>query len=95
MPELRDGDDRSRISTMADRSRCPNCGERVSPYAAGCAICGADLDARRWDAGPGAGQRAGSWLSALTFGSETGKWLLILAVVLVLGMPLLAMLGIY
>ena len=23
--------------------RCPNCGEPVTPYAAGCAICGADL----------------------------------------------------
>jgi hypothetical protein len=26
---------------------CPSCGERVSPFAAGCALCGADLDARR------------------------------------------------
>lgn len=53
---------------MANRSKCPNCGERVSPYAAGCAVCGADLDQRRWDEGPGALQRAGSWLSALTHG---------------------------
>ena len=67
----------------------------MSPFAAGCAICGADLDVRRWDRGPGAGQRAGSWLSALTFGSGTGKWLLIVALVLVLGMPALALLGIY
>jgi hypothetical protein len=28
-------------------SRCPACGERVSPFAAGCAICGADLEAAR------------------------------------------------
>jgi hypothetical protein len=27
---------------------CPNCGERVTPYAAGCALCGADLDPKRW-----------------------------------------------
>lgn len=33
---------------MAAKARtCPNCGERVSPFAAGCAICGADLDAHR------------------------------------------------
>jgi hypothetical protein len=28
-------------------SRCPNCHEPVSPFAAGCAICGADLEAER------------------------------------------------
>ena len=27
---------------------CPNCGERVTPYAAGCALCGAELDPGRW-----------------------------------------------
>jgi hypothetical protein len=27
--------------------RCPNCGEPVSAFAAGCAICGADLEAAR------------------------------------------------
>ena len=80
---------------MADRSRCPKCGERVSPFAAGCAICGADLDTQRWDTGPGAGQRAGSFLSSLTFSSSTGKWLLAFAAVVVLGAPLLALLGIY
>src|ERR671933_939527 len=26
---------------------CPRCGERVSAFAAGCALCGADLDPRR------------------------------------------------
>lgn len=40
----------------------------MSPYAAGCATCGADLDPRRWDTGPGVAQRAGSWLAALTRG---------------------------
>lgn len=28
-------------------ARCPQCKEPVSQFAAGCAICGADLDARR------------------------------------------------
>jgi hypothetical protein len=55
---------------MPDRSRCPNCGEHVSPYAAGCAVCGADLDFRRWDSGPGLGTRIGSWFSALSFGGQ-------------------------
>lgn len=28
---------------MRSPSKCPNCGEPVSQFAAGCAICGADL----------------------------------------------------
>jgi hypothetical protein len=80
---------------MADRSRCPECGERVSPYAAGCAICGADLDPSRWDTGPGGAQRVGSWLSALSFGGIGGRWLLALVVLAVFGAPLLALVGIY
>jgi hypothetical protein len=32
---------------MTQRNRCPDCGRPVSPFAAGCAICGADLDAHR------------------------------------------------
>jgi hypothetical protein len=40
----------------------------VSPFAAGCAICGADLDIRRWDSGPDLVTRAGSRFSALGFG---------------------------
>lgn len=36
---------------------CPNCGERVTPYAAGCALCGADLDPKRWQKPASAGQR--------------------------------------
>jgi hypothetical protein len=28
-------------------SKCPNCGEPVTPFAAGCAICGADIAAAR------------------------------------------------
>ena len=32
---------------MARATKCPNCGEPVSAFAGGCAICGADLDAHR------------------------------------------------
>jgi hypothetical protein len=39
------------------------------PFAAGCSICGADLDMKRWDKGPSLPQRVGSWFSALTFGA--------------------------
>ena len=37
---------------IRDPGRCPSCGERVTPYAAGCALCGADLDPRRWHPQP-------------------------------------------
>lgn len=66
-----------------DRSRCPNCGERVQPFAAGCAICGADLDTKRWDTGPSALQRAGSWFSSIGFGPAVSGTTLV--VVLVVG----------
>ncbi len=33
---------------------CPNCGERVSAFAAGCALCGAPLDPSRGRARPAA-----------------------------------------
>jgi hypothetical protein len=32
-------------------------------------VCGADIDFRRWDSGPSRVRRAGSWLSALSFGA--------------------------
>lgn len=32
---------------MARATKCPNCGEPVSPFAGGCALCGADLDEHR------------------------------------------------
>jgi len=67
---------------MPDRSRCPKCGERVSPFAAGCAICGADLDTRRRDTGPTKTKQAGSWLSALTSGRtlNTPLWLVVVII---------------
>jgi hypothetical protein len=69
---------------MADRSRCPSCGERVSPYAAGCAVCGADLDTGLWDSGPGVGQRVASALNAVSFGAIPG-WLVVVVALLVVG----------
>jgi hypothetical protein len=36
---------------------CPRCGERVSAFAAGCALCGADLDPRRAQKPPSVGER--------------------------------------
>ena len=36
------------ILKRSDPTRCPNCGERVTPYAAGCWLCGHTLDPQRW-----------------------------------------------
>ena len=70
---------------MPDRSRCPNCKEPVSPFAAGCAICGADLDTKRWDKGPSGANRVGSWLSALSMGpSKSGPWTWFIVLFLIL-----------
>jgi hypothetical protein len=38
------------------------------PLAAGCALCGADLDTARFDGGPSLLQRLGSWFGAISFG---------------------------
>lgn len=57
----------------------------MSPFAAGCATCGADLDLKRWDKGPGAAQQASSWLSSLTHGGipTWAIWALVVLAVLV------------
>ena len=65
-----------------DRTRCPNCGERVLPFAAGCAICGADLDTTRFDTGPSVFQRVGSWFSAITYGPALSGTALVAVLVL-------------
>lgn len=39
---------------------CPRCGERVSPFAAGCALCGTELDPLRAQASPRVRQRVRS-----------------------------------
>jgi hypothetical protein len=58
----------------------------VSPFAAGCAICGADLDTKRWDTGPSVANRAGSWFSSLGMGrSLSSRWILILVIFLLCG----------
>jgi hypothetical protein len=41
------------LTRRSDPNHCPGCGERVSRFAAGCALCGADLDIRRHDRRPG------------------------------------------
>ena len=78
---------------MADRSRCPNCKEPVSPFAAGCAVCGADLDTKRWDTGPSGANRVGSWFSALGNGPSLNRnWVWLLVFLLFFGVPALTML---
>jgi hypothetical protein len=43
---------------------CPSCGERVSAFAAGCALCGAALDPSRAQGAPSVGQQVRSaWRS--------------------------------
>jgi predicted amidophosphoribosyltransferase len=61
---------RMRPTRRPDPNRCPQCRERVTPFAAGCALCGADLDPRRHRAGPSLAQRIGSWVAALTRGGR-------------------------
>jgi predicted amidophosphoribosyltransferase len=39
-------------------ARCHNCGQPVTPYAAGCWLCGAALDPARWQQPPGPLERA-------------------------------------
>jgi hypothetical protein len=65
-----------------DRTRCPSCGERVLPFAAGCAICGTDLDPTRFDSGPSALQRVGSWFSSIGFGPTVSGTTLVAVLVI-------------
>jgi hypothetical protein len=60
----------------------------VSPFAAGCAVCGTDLDTKRWDTGPSGLNRVGSWLSALSLGpSKGGPWTWVIVVFLIFALP--------
>jgi hypothetical protein len=65
---------------MATARRCPECGSTVSPFAAGCAICGADLEVHR------AGQRSRPTLPALSRPSlgSAGRDLIVVTIVMVL-----------
>ena len=62
-------------------NRCPGCGEHVTPYAAGCALCGADLDPDRNRHVP-LSRRIGSAWDA--FGVRTDLIVLAIVVVVVL-----------
>jgi predicted amidophosphoribosyltransferase len=45
-----------------DPARCHGCGQRVTPYAAGCWLCGAALDPARLQRPPGPLERlAARW----------------------------------
>jgi hypothetical protein len=71
--DLNDGRGLPALTRKADPGRCPACRERVTPFAAGCAVCGADLDPARWDRGPGLAQRAGALTASLRFGPTAGR----------------------
>lgn len=48
---------------MSNAYTCPHCGSRITPFAAGCAYCGADLDVLR-DRSPSLALRLrGAWLA--------------------------------
>ena len=61
-------------------NRGPSCGNHVTPYAAGCAICGADLDLRRNDHVP-ISRRIGSAWDAFGFRTE---WIVLAILVILL-----------
>lgn len=42
---------------------CSGCGERVSAFAAGCSLCGAELDPRRAQGKSRSGDLRGAWLA--------------------------------
>jgi predicted amidophosphoribosyltransferase len=57
----------SLLKNRPDPGRCSHCGERVTPYAAGCWLCGARLDPGRWQRPPGVVARAlARWRSITT-----------------------------
>jgi hypothetical protein len=51
------------------------CGYRVTPFAAGCALCGYELDPNRHRSGPGIGRRVSSALAALSTGPRRAPML--------------------
>ena len=64
-------------------TKCPNCGSRVSQFAAGCAICGENLTAARQDLERRREARpsltAPSWLPQITAGEAVLGAILIIA----------------
>lgn len=71
---------------MSRSNECPRCGAYVSPYAAGCSICGTDVARRRWPLQV----RLALPFSAPGFGE--GAALTLLMVVIALFAPLYGML---
>ena len=61
-------------------------------------MCGADLDTKRWDAGPGVGNRVGSWFSSLGAGPSLPSgmgWVVVLFLFLFGGSILAFLLGLF
>jgi len=67
--------------------KCPKCGEPVSPFAAGCAICGEDLVAARNELA----QRR-SWVDRLPQVNLGGDWVVFaICLLLALAAPIVAL----
>jgi hypothetical protein len=81
------------MARRLDPTRCPSCGERVTAFAAGCALCGADLDPRRNRSGPTPMQRVESRFAALRLGPRPIYGGLTVVTVFVLAYALVARLG--
>jgi len=64
-------------------SKCPQCGASVSQFAAGCAICGADLVAARAGRGDTLGDRIGRLEPDFLRSAETRRELIMLALITV------------
>jgi hypothetical protein len=75
---------------VADR-RCPQCGEPVTPFAAGCAVCGFDLEAWRREraASPVARARGRVQVPQLPAERRRDLFLLLILFLLVAFSPLL------
>jgi hypothetical protein len=64
-------------------NKCPQCGASVSQFAAGCAICGADLVAARAARGETLGDRIGRLEPEFLRSSETRREIIMLVLVAV------------
>ncbi len=62
-------------------SKCPQCGARVSQFAAGCAICGADLVAARAGRGVTLRDRIGRFEPEFMRSAETRNEIVMLALI--------------
>ena len=61
--------------------KCPQCGAHVSQFAAGCAICGADLVAARAGRGDTLGDRIGRFEPEFLRSAETRREIVLVAIV--------------